>query len=165
MNIAQFQHISKLDTGSTTFEQELIDYFQINKKQDLDKVASDLQNAMTIKPYELKGNIIKYNGKTWVIEEPFLEKTYEQWKRLEITIAEGDNIKNLHRLLAIYLRPKKWFRIEPFDLKTQTEIENELLGLDVSIANAIMSRFFLSVTKRMRNINIFYLNQMKKQKS
>lgn len=165
MTIRDFQYISTLDSGSTTYEDDLITYFKIDTTKTIEEVAEELKKALFIAPRKV-GRNVRFNDKIWKVQKVFLDESFAQWKRLEMLLAGENYEKNLHRLIAIYFRPRNKFGIvKKFDLKTQEKIEEELLDLDMGIAQGLMATFFLSVTKRMRNINIFYLNQMKKQKS
>lgn len=161
MLVKDFQYINSI-SGSTNYEELILTHFNISKNQTIEKVQLELESALKINPREIKGNFIRFNKKKWGIEKDLLECTYEQFNRLEMLLAEEKNIENLHKLLAIYVRPRKWFKIEKFNLKRQDDIAKELLELDMNIAQGLILFFYLNATKSFLNINISYLNQMKK---
>jgi len=159
MTIKDFQFISNLDTGST-YENELINHFKIDKTKSVDNVSKDLEVAVKVVPRVFKGNSMWLNKKKYIIEKDFLNCSYEQFTRLDSLLAENDNINNLHKLLSIYVRPYSWWRlgIEKFYLKKQDIISNELLKMDMNDAQGIILFFFANANLCLRNINIRYLN-------
>ena len=167
ITIKDYQEISKIPTG-VTYEQDLVKYFNIDTTLTYDEIKIELENKLSAREYELKDTFI--HNKIWTYEKDFLDCTFEQWIRLEQLLAEGDNIKNFEKLLAIYCRPasKKWYqrkyKIEKFDLNKQDKIAEELLSLEISIAKEILSAFFLLVIQSMNYIKIHYLNQTIRQK-
>jgi len=162
MNIKTYQQIASIDTGSTTYDEQIITILGIDKNQTIDKISAEITKLTQITPYTIKRNSFRLNGKRYKIEKDFIELTYEQFTRLDSLIAEEDNIGNLHKLLSIYVRPTDWFgRIKPFNLKTQEKIYNELLDMNMDFAQGLMLLFFSNATRCINNINISYLNQIK----
>jgi len=132
MTIKQYQEILLLDTGSTMYDANVCDILGIDTNQSLDKVkleTSYFNNNERVVQFKTKH---KLNKKLYAIEQDFLECTYEQFIQLERILAEGDNIKNIHRLISIYFRPVKWswkkfrFNIEPYNIKRQEYISSEI---------------------------------------
>ena len=163
MLIRDYQYISKLDTGKT-YEDEMIKYFKIPTNRPLEEVRKDLEKKTEIKEKKTLKKWWWFKGKIWTLHYPFTEETYDQWNRLETLLAEENNIQNLHKLLAIYFRPKRFFFFnKKFSMKDQDKIENDLLDFDMDWAQTIALFFSLSATKYMRNMNIYYLNQMKQK--
>jgi len=169
MKLKHYQYLHTLDSGSTLYEEYLCTSLNINMNQSMEKVRDEIYKKMEIKAKEWTGKWIIVNGKIFGVEQDFLQSKYEQFVRLDQILAEGDNVKNLHRLLAIYVRPKKWlwkkfrYGIEEYNLNKQDKIANELLDLDMNEANGLILFFYLNVKKCSRNINIYYLNQRKKK--
>lgn len=162
MILKDFQYINTLDSGSTTYEQSLIEYFKIETNQSIDKVRIDLQKCITIKPFDLKKNSFKLKGKRYFIEKDFLSCTYEQFSRLDMLLAEGNNIENLHKFLSIYVLPYKYYFFKTkYNIKSQDKIYGALLELDMNMAQSILLFFYQNVLKSLNNINIHYLNQVK----
>ena len=160
MTIKQYQQINKMDSGSTMFEAELADIFQIEKDDTIENIRTKLNELMKVNEYKLK-NKVYFNNKVWKWENDFLDQTFEQWIRLEQILAENDNIKNLHKLLAIYFRPCNWFgKMVKYKLSEQEEFSNELLELDMSIGTALMVFFWNVAIESMNYIRIHFLNQM-----
>lgn len=155
--------MTSIETGAT-FEDKLIEYFKIDTHQPIDKVREDLEKITTIKEdVECKYNQW-FNKKRWHLQLPFLDATYDQWSRLESLLAEEDNINNLHKLLAIYFRPKKFYLFRTkFNMKSQDKIEQELLDYDIDKAKQMLLFFSHNATRYLRNMNISYLNMMKQQ--
>lgn len=162
MILKDFQYLNTLDSGSTTYEQNLITYFKIDTNQSITKVQSDLQKCLEIKPYEIKKNYIKLKGKRYFIEKNFLDCSYEQFSRLEMILSENKNVENIHKLLSIFIRPYKYFIFKSkYNIKEQDDIYNALLELDMDMAQSILLFFYQNVLKSLNNINIHYLNQVK----
>ena len=164
MTIKDFKYISKLDSGSTTYETDLINYFKIDTDQTLEQVSEDLQKAMKIENKEIKRVHFFFKKKLWKICIPLSEETFDQWTRLESIISEENNAENLNRLLAIYLRPVKWYgKVKKFNLSNQEKIEEDLLDLDMDLAQSIMVFFSMVAYRYMMHIKIYFLNQAKIQ--
>lgn len=168
MQIKDYQFLHSLDSGSTSYETDLIDYFKINRNQSYDKVIEELNLKLFIKNNEFTGDSIKVGKKVFKVEKDFLECNYEQFVRLEMLLAEENNIHNLHKLLAVYFRPRKFnylklrWDIEFFDLKKQDEISEYIKeNMDVDDAQSLLVFFYQLGIKCFRNMNIYYLNQMK----
>jgi hypothetical protein len=152
----------KIDSGSTNYEEQLVDYFKLDRTKKWSESLEELEKLITITPVEIKKSKIKINNKIYKIEKDLLDSSFEQFVRLDNLIAENDNVNNLHKLLAIYLRPVKWFQIEKYNLKTQDIIAEELLQMDMNIAQGLLLFFSQYANKYMDNINISYLNRMRK---
>ena len=157
MKIFEYQYIHSLDSGATDYEFKIIEYLKIDQSQSWDKVKKDIEDHLKINPREIRHKYLKIGRRIFKIQKEFLQSSFEQFVRLDMLLAEEDNVKNLHKLLAIYVRPL----FSKFNLKTQDKIENYLLNLDMSIAQGLIVFFSLNATKSLRNINISYLNQMK----
>lgn len=165
MNIRQYQYISTLNTGDTAkYEEEIIDYFKIDKTLTPEKVQVELEKKLEVKAKDIKKNYKFLLNKKWYkLENDFLESSYEQFVRLDILLAENKNINNLHKLLAIYCRPVNWYgKIKKYNLRDQDKIAEELLNLDMGIAQSIMVFFYLNAMKCLKYTKIHYLNEMKK---
>jgi hypothetical protein len=143
MKIFQYQYVCSLDSGSTTFDSDLINYFKINVRKTIEKVRLDVQKKIELHGFDIKRKWFFFNWKLWKLNLPIHEQTFDQWTRMEIVINEGDNTKNLHRLLSIYLRP--WNK--KFNLKNQDKIETELLNFDMFKCNQIMAKIFTGRTE------------------
>lgn len=150
-------------SGETNYEQLLIEHFKINTKQLPEKVHEDLLEVLKIVPIEGIKKSIYVNKKKFMIENDFLECTYEQFTRLDNILSENNNIQNIHKLLAIYCRPftiRRW-GIEKFNIHTQDDIAERLLSLDMNIAQGVLLFFYQNAAKSLLNMNISYLNQKK----
>ncbi len=159
MTIRDYQLIT--NTGTT--EEQIITHFKIDKSKSIDYVQNKLKEFVTIDTKVYVKRYIRLNGKLYKIEKNLQKLSYEQFSRLEMILAENNNVENLHKLLAIYIRPVNiFFRIRKYDMQEQEKIANELLNLDMSIAQSIINFFFLYGMNYMKNINISYLNLMKK---
>ena len=137
MTIQEFQYVSNMDTGSTSYEMNLLTYFNINKSQPISKIRNEIGKRLNVKEKKLKKWTLFNNG-IWRLQNNFLEHSFEQWKRLETILAEDNNINNLHRILGIYFRPIN----QEFNYNTQDKIENDLLKLDMGLAHNIMNLIF-----------------------
>ena len=166
MTIKQYQEISILETGAT-FDENVCRILNIKLDQTIFKIKEEIANAFKITNTKEKKKQ-KLNGKWYIAEDDLLECTYEQFVELDRIMAEDDNVKNLHRLLAIYFRPRtfsmKKFKFVPekFDMNKQETISNYIRDyMDIGDANSLIFFFYLSATKCSKYINISYLNQMK----
>lgn len=163
MLIRDYQYISSLNTGSTTYEYELAKYFNIDTTKTIEDVRKELVKCLETKEYKL-GKTIYFNKKEWLVEQDILDSTFEQWVLLETILSEDNNINNLHKLIALYLRPvirKGIFKkkvIEPFNMNNHDKISIELLDLPIEIANALIVFFWNLVPEYMNNIKTHYLN-------
>jgi hypothetical protein len=162
MLIRDYKYISTLNTGSTTYEMDLIKYFGISTDQTIDEVSNELKKKLNI---EEPDNIKKYywfKKKLWKVCTPFQDETFDQWARLETILAEDNNLQNINRLIALYFRPVKWYgKVKNFDMNTQEQIEEDLLDLDVNIGQKLLLFFSIVGFKYMNNIRAYYLNLTK----
>lgn len=163
MNIKLYQKIAGVDTGSTTYDEQIADILEVDKSKPIQQVKAVIENKLHIVYKDLTKNTkIVVNGRRYKYEKDLLEVSLEQFSRLESILAEQDNINNLHRLLAIYVRPVNMFnKIRPFDVNTQDKIADELLNMNMSDAQALMIFFFNNALLSMKNMSIYYLNQRK----
>lgn len=163
MKVKDYIYMAGLNTGSTTYEKDLVEYFKVDQSQTLEGVKEDLVKCMQINPKEIKGTHFWLNGKLYIIEKSILSGTYEQFSRLDVLLAEDNPEKDLNKLLAIYVRPFNWLRLRPkkFSLHTQEQIYTDLLELDMNVAQGLTLFFYSVVMKFSKNTSILYLNQMK----
>jgi len=162
MLVKDFKKISLLDTGSTTYELDLIKYFKIDTTKTIDEVGEQLKKCMEITPTTKFKKYYWFNKKLWKVCFPFTDESFDQWARLETILAENNNLQNINRLLALYFRPVKWYgKVKKFDLNTQEPIEEDLLDLDMNIANGLLLFFSIVAFKYMNNIRAHYLNLLK----
>lgn len=163
MNIKTYQQITSLDSGSTTYVENLVNIFNIDKTKPMKEIEDEIYVKMLIRSVDINNKTkLLINKKIYGIEKDLLELTFEQFSRLETILAEDDNINNLHKLLSIYVRPLNIFgKIKKFDINTQEEISNYLLNMDMTYAQSLMVFFFNNATSCMKNINTYYLNQEK----
>lgn len=161
MNIRQWQQINLIPTGNT-YEYEMSKLFNLDINRSIEDVRKDINKIIEIKEYKLKNKVIFHN-KTWKWETDLIESTFEQWIRLDQLLAEEDNIKNLHKLLAIYFRPCWKGKIHKYNLNEQDKVSEELLDLDVNIATALMVFFYHLVALSMNFIKIPFLKQKMKE--
>lgn len=167
MKLYQYQELTQLDSGSTTYEEDVCNLFNIDKSQTIHKVREDIFNLLKINNTKIKN---KYKlGKTWfMVEQEIFERSYEQFAEMDRILAENNNIQNLHKLIAIYFRTRRfnWFKlkyeIQPFSIKNH-DANYELIQkhLDMEDANALGLFFYSNAMKYMKNMNIYYLNQAK----
>jgi hypothetical protein len=167
MNISDFKYITTLDSGNTTqYEKQLIEYFKIDTNQTIEQVGKELEKHMKVEPILITKKYYKFNNKLWKVCIPLLDETFDQWSRMETLLAEGDNIRNMNKLLAIYFRPVNiLLKQKPFKLKYQEKIEEEILNMDMNLANGLMLFFSIRGLKYMNNIKAFSLNQLKLMKT
>ena len=150
-------------TQSGITEKELLDYFKIDQSQTIDKVSADLKIKIKIPVVSQVKRYIRIGNTIYKIDKNIAQLSYEQFNRLETLLAEGDNVSNLHKLLSIYVRPINWYGgIQKYNFNKQEKIYDKLLNMDIGVANSIIQFFFLNAVNYMKNINISYLNQMKK---
>lgn len=167
MTIQQYQNIVLLDSGSTTYEADICKILNINMNRNIKDVKVDIEKQMKLLTTEFKKKL-KVNGKWYMAEEDILECSYEQFVELDRILAEEDNINNLHRLLAIYFRPRKFnfrrmkWQPTPFDMKNQEQIAKELQSyIGIAEANGLVVFFYQTASKSLKYINISFLNQQK----
>lgn len=167
MKIKQYQEMYALDSGSTTYELDMCKILGIDINKNIKEVRNEVANKVKNIKKEFN-NRIKLNGTWYMADEDFLECTFEQFVELDRILAEEDNINNLHKLLAIYLRPMK-FNVRKlkhtalhFDIKHQEYISNELKEhMEMDDANSYILFFYQNATRSLRYMSISYLNQMK----
>ena len=162
MIVSQFKYVSNLNTGSTSYELDLIKYFKIDTNKTIDEVGEDLKKVMEIVPITKFKKYYWFKKKLWKVCFPFQDESFDQWSRLETILAENNNLQNINRLLALYFRSVKWYgRVKKFSLNTQEPIEEDLLELDMNVANGLLLFFSIVAFKYMNNIRAFYLNAIK----
>jgi len=167
MKVKDYQFLCSLDSGSTTYEVDLIRYFNIDTTETPENVRKKLLEVIKYEPKPIKETYI-ISGKTYGVEKELLDCQFEQFIQLDKILAEERNVDNLHKLLAIYLRPSKkklfWNRIEPFDINKQEQIANELLEMNFDEAlGAILFFYQNALNTIMKNIKTSYLNKQSQQ--
>lgn len=169
MTLREYQMYSRIDSGATNYEELVIEHFKLDKNQKISEIKEQLRDILTIKPIEIKekNKIIKINGKRFVIEKDLLDCTYEQFARMDSLMQEPNHIDVLHKLIAIYCRPFnfKRFNIEKWDINKQDEIAEQFLDVDMNTIHGLIFFFYQCAIKCMLNMNIYYLNQMKKSQN
>jgi hypothetical protein len=161
MTIKQYQDLMLLDSGSTTYEYEVVKCMNLKMNLKIEDIQELLKRELEIKEYIIKNNRFYFNKKLWSIDKDFLDGSFEQFIRVEQLVAEENNIQNLHTLFAIYCRPMKYkFIKQKFDSKMLEDIEKELLELPMDIAQAVLLFFYHVVQEYMRYITIPFLNKM-----
>lgn len=165
MTIKEYQEISLLDSGSTTYEKDLANIFSIDLDENINEVRGDILKSLQFKEYTL-GKRIWFNGRYWKWEKDLLDQTFSQWVRLDQMLSLGDNIKNLHKLIAIYFRPCNYFgKIRKYNEREQEELSEQLLESDYVKAQSLMVFFYLNVKQSMNYIKIPFLNRLNKKQS
>lgn len=96
--------------------------------------------------WKVSQNIRKEKGSQFTFFESFL-------------FDESQITQNLHNLLAIYIRPLKWYGIEKWDVEKHSKNASVLLETDMKYIYPILDFFFLSVKNYIRNTNIISLNK------
>ena len=169
MTIKQYQDILILNSGATDYEVQICSILDIPLNKKIEEIKFEIEKALKVNTTEFKKKL-KVNGKWYMAEEDMLECTYEQFVELDRILAEGDNIQNLHRLISIYFRPrkfsfKKWkYMVERFDIKHQEKISKDIQEhMNMEEANGLILFFYQCATESLKNMNIFYLNQMKQK--
>ena len=157
MKVRDFIYISSIPTG-ITYEQDLIKYFNINSNQSVEDVVKEINLRTKVRTIPVPKQF-KLNGKKWFVDQDLMDGTFEQFIRLEQLLAQGNNLINLHKLLAIYCRPTKKFIMDDQDI-----LAEELLELNMEIAQAIMFFFYQNALNSINYMKIAYLNQLNQTK-
>lgn len=180
MNIRQFQQIQLLNTGSTTYINDVFNIMNLNiEGKTIPEVNGLLTQIFELKTYQGTNfrKKIKLNRKTFYIVKDIMKISYQEWVAYEAIMnqAETDEyiLNNLHKILSIFIRPRQFnwkklhYEIQSFDPDKLDERSEELLNLDINEAQAINLFFYHNVTNFMKNIKKHYLNnqalQLKKE--
>lgn len=164
MNILTYQKLVDIETGKT-YENDVIELLKLDKNKSYNVLSDEIVNIFSkIEPAKLKKSY-KINGKRYKYDKELLESSWEQLCQLEMMLAEDDNNHNIHKLLAIYLRPVDFLgRIAPFDMKSQEGIATEIQNhMKIEDATALLLFFCQVVMKYMKTINIRYLKLMREK--
>ena len=165
MKVIDYQDLNTIPTG-TTYILEVAKYFGLDTNLPPDVLEEMILNLSRIKEISLP-KFIYIKGKRYMYEKDLKKVGFNQFVLLESIIAEEDNVKNMHRLIALFCRPakRKWLKwmISPFD-ELEYEIDcNNILEMNMEDAQALILFFYQFVDRCSQNMKIHYLNQVKQR--
>jgi len=114
-------------------------------------------------PEEVKKFNIKIGNKKYGVVKSIMKATFNEWMQYESIVGasptEKDIVKNLHKILAVYVRPLNWMgkikKLEDIDIDKN---EQEMLKMDLKDALSINLFFYQVEMDFMMNIKRYYLN-------
>lgn len=172
MTLQQYQQLYNLPSGltNTQYTKEVLNIMNINGNKFTIKQINDIVESIKVPEIKnLKKHTIKINSKRYGIVKDIMKSTFNEWIQYEsiigISTTEEDTIKNLHKILAIYVRPikRKFFmfnKIQVLDKIDINENENAMLQMDIQDALAINVFFYQHVNIFIKRIRKRYLNQL-----
>lgn len=162
MKVKDFQYINTIPTG-ITYNLEFAKYFNLDLNMTNEEMTSEFEEITKIKKKKLEKYIF-VNGKKYIYNNDLKKCSFAQFIQLETLVNENDNVKNLHRLIALFCRPakRKWFRyvIEPFDLETQNQIAENILEMEIEDAQELILFFYHLVENYSLNMKLHFLTEM-----
>lgn len=169
MTLEQYIYLNKIPTGSTIayYNTQVLEYFNVDYSSlSVKEVYTKVKELTDIKVSDIKKDKIKINGKWFKIQKSITKSTFGQFIELESYLLDKDYlINNLHEVLSIYVRPRKWnwkkfrYDIEKWDSDKKEQNSKYLLGMDINDCFGLNVFFYLCEADSMKNIKNHYLNQ------
>lgn len=166
MKLRDYIYINSIPTDISDKEREerLIKYMGLDYSKDsLDKINDKVHKLYDMKSISEVKILYKYfrvGKKIWKVERNIRTCPASQFILFDSYINNDDIISNLHNILSIYIRPVRWYgKIEKWNPDNHQKNSETLLNVDMKYIYPMISFFFHSVMKYMKNINIIYLNQ------
>lgn len=123
----------------------------------------DIPDCISLVDSKLTNGKILINNTRYGLDFSFSEHTYEQNRLLQAILNEKNNHKNIHKLLALYVRPaNKFGKVKKFKMEKHEQISKDLLQLNLEDFKWIMEIMLIMIKKILLNINIHILNEQKK---
>jgi hypothetical protein len=171
INLGQYQQVYALPTGITTsqYTTEILKIFNIDGSKYTIKEIREIIDSIKIPSVDpLKRFIVKIDGQEYGVVKNIMKSTFNEWISFESLIGasptEEDTIKNLHKILAIYVRPlkRKWLRkvLVPLDKLDIKKNEEAMKRLTIQEALSINVFFYLQEIRFIQGIKKRYLNQL-----
>lgn len=166
MKLRDYIELNKIDKDDKEYDIKVLKYFNIDySKLTPLQVKEKIKEFTNVNATKITKNKIKINGERFHIDN-ILKSTYSQWILLESYLTEEDYfINNLHKVLAIYIRPRvfNWKKLRwegkkfsDIDLEKNSE---KILDMDVNDAFGLNVFFYQRDKKSINNMKILYLNE------
>jgi len=162
MTIRDYIYLNQIQTGDTKAHNfEVLDYFKIDySKMKVKEVYSKVKELTDIKVNDIKKNKIKINGKWFMIERDITKSTFGQFIDLESYLLDNNYLINhLNEVLAIYVRPRKRYRIEKWAVEKKEKNAEWLLDMDINDAFGLNVFFCQNAEHSIKNMKRHYLNK------
>jgi hypothetical protein len=169
INIEQYQALYLIPTGITSEEytKTVLDIFKIDGETHTVREITKILNSIKVPTSkQLKKFRIKIDGVTYGIVNDIMKATYNEWIQYDSIVGsspdEATIIKNLHKILAIYVRPieRKLFKkkMVPLD-KLEIDInEKAMLKMRIEDALSVNVFFYLREQNFIQRTKMHYLN-------
>jgi hypothetical protein len=169
MTLKDYQFLLSIE-GLTQEEQyeKQINYLGLSYERDsIDKIGKELSKVFS-QPVSTDNRIRKYfyikGSGIWKVANNIRKEKASQFTFFESFLYDKDEVvNNLHNILAIYIRPLKWYGIEKWDPNKHEHNANILLNADMKYVSPLINFFFLLAKKYMKNTNITSLNHQTRE--
>lgn len=160
MKIKEYQEIMLMDSGSTTYVSELGKRLNIKGTLSYSDAYGEILKKLDIKPIEKLPRLFFIGKKIYMFDNDLLGATFDQFSLMDQILAEEDNVQNLHKLLALYLRPMSWlWRIKKFNINTQEKISLYIRdNLEIEDAFGLMLFFYNYAIVYIKYMSQHFLN-------
>jgi len=174
MNVKQYQEIYGISSGTTGIEytKAVMKIMNIDgNKFTINEVKEKIDNIKIPETSELKKFKVKIGGKNYSIVKNIMKASFNEWIQFGSIVgsstSEEDMVKNLHKILAIFVRPTQrrrffWDKITPLSDVDLDDNEEQMLKLNIEDALSINVFFYQSEMNFIRNIKRYYLNHRTK---
>lgn len=169
MTLKDYQFLLSLE-GLPEEEQieKQMEYLKLDyNKQSIDEIKNKIIKSFSV-PLSKYSRIRRYfyikgNG-VWKVANDIRKEKGSQFTYFESFLYDKENItNNLHNLMAIYIRPLKWYGIEKWDVNKHSKNANVLLNTDMKYIYPLIDFFFLNAKKYIMNTNITSLNNQTRE--
>jgi hypothetical protein len=170
INVEQYQALYTIPSGTTgnDYTTKVLDIFNIDGSKYTIKEINEVVNGIKIPSIKKldKFNITIVNSKFTIVNN-IMKSTFNEFIQYEALVGsspdEATIIKNLHKVLAIFVRPTIgslfWKRIKPLDKTDIIENEKMMLKMNIEDAIAINVFFYQRELTFIQNTKKHYLNQ------
>jgi len=174
LNVEQYQKIYLLSSGLTSsqYTKEVVKIMNIDgSKYTIKEIKEKIDSIKIPQPKKLNKFKITIVNREFTIVNNIMKSSFNEWIQYESIIGVSPNdediIKNLHKILAIFVRPtkRKWLFWKTITPLADTDIEkNEEYMKKLSIEDALSINvfFYLREMNFIQNTKRYYLNQRTK---
>lgn len=174
MNVEQYQKVYAIPSGLTAsqYTKEVVKIFNIDGNKFTTKEIKEKIDSIRIpEPKGLKSFKITIDGKDFSIVKDIMKSSFNEWIQYESVVGasptEYDIVRNLHKILAIFVRPTKrkwlfWKSITPLAETDIDENEKYIKKMDIEDALNINVFFYLREMNFITDTKRYYLNHRTK---
>lgn len=166
VTLNQYQQIYSIPSGATEREytNELLKIFNISDIKSVKSIKNTIDDITIPEVKELDKFTFKINGRKYGVVKDIMKDSYNAWMQYEAIVntspTEDDIIKNLHKILAIYIREKNiWGKVKSISKIDIEQGEKDMLDMPIDKALAANVFFYLNIMDFIKSTKMYYLNQ------